>query len=325
MNYNYVNYLFRVYLLKQGTLTNNKSWRGPAEVDLSSLKLPKGIGPYLMDFSKDVVSDLLTDINDIPMIDYANLGIHYNPWFIGHIALGLYSLWYRHKKHIYQKKFLKLVDWFLENAYYFESGVCWMYNFDWFGNSKPWFSSLAQAHAVSALIRAHYITNKEKYKMLANEAIKFMVSSIRRKGTATYEDDGTVFFHETLNTPLTYILNGHLFSCFALWEAGRYFNNDRYKKLADAGFEFVKKNLEKYDINFWSRYSLKSYPIGLPDIASPHYHDVHAAQLEIAAVIFNEESFLYKAKKFRQQQKSKYCKIKAMILKIFTKIMVFNY
>lgn len=317
----YYKYLFLCYGLKRGTLAMGRSWSDPAILDLSDIAWTDGIGAYPMDFSQDVTDSLLTDQRGIPIIDYANLGRHYNPWFIGHIALGLYTKYRRHHKPEDRERFRLLAEWFLENADWRSDFACWLYQFEWFGEEAGWFSGLSQAHAISVLLRAHKLMGNPEYRKIARAATDCMITEIKQGGTITREGDNTIFFQEHRKTPAAYILNGHLFSCFAAWESGRFFNEPRYQEAATAGFNYLHNNLAKFDLGFWSSYSLQKKIMGIPDIASTHYHGVHAAQLKVAGEITGNKIFQEYSNKFTNYQNQPQSARKALWLKRLAKLL----
>lgn len=318
--YDYFKYLMLVYLLRRGTLGDGRSWSDPAVVDLSGLTDPPGEGSYPLDFSKDDVPELLTDQAGIPMIDYANLGIHCNPWFVGHIALGRFTKWHRTQSGEYKNGFLRLADWFVNNATFSASGARWYYHFDWFNHPSPWFSGLSQAHAISVLIRAACLSGDHTYAELAESAMQAMTAPLVKGGTATQEPDGTLCFQESMSSSPSYILNGHLFSCIAAYEASQFFAKAEYASAAERGFLFVKNRVHDFDLGYWSRYSLK-VKAGLPDIASGHYHDVHIAQLLAAHALTGDKQLLDTAQQFRAYQRNPTCSRKALWLKRLVKIL----
>ena len=87
--------------------------------------------------------------------------------------------------------------------------------------------------------------------------------------------------------------------------AARFLEDDRYGKITHMRFRFVKHRLSDYDLGYWSCYSLKRVAGLFPDIASLHYHDVHAAQLEIAHALTGEDTFGKFVRRFRNYQKSR--------------------
>ncbi len=309
------------YALKRGTLAGGRSWSDPAVADLSELEWTDGVGAYPMDFSRDVKDSLLTDAAGIPMIDYANLGCHYNPWFVGHIALGVYTLWRRRRRPGDREQFLRLARWFSDNAERSGSFAFWLYRFDWFGDEAGWFSGLSQAHAISVLLRAFDISRDGEYAKLARAAADCMIAEIDDGGTASWQGDNTVFFQEHRRNPPAYILNGHLFSCFAIREAAHYFRELRYRQAARAGFDYLDKNLSKFDLGFWSRYSLQVKKFGVPDIASRHYHDVHIAQLRVAGAMSGSKTIRGFSDKFAEYQRRPSAVRKAGAVKCLAKLL----
>ena len=317
--YDYYKYLLNVYGLKRGTIT--KSWRDPSVVDLSGLDERPVTWGYPVDFSQDDTDELLTDDNGVPMIDYATLGKQYNPWFVGHIALGRFSKWKRTGNERYLEGFKELSDWFVETGEPTKSGLTWLYHFDWFNNHiKPWRSGLSQAHAVSTLLRAASVFDDNKYAEAARGAVDDMIAPMNEGGAAYFWDDGTVSLEESIKTPPSSVINGHLFSVIASWEAGRYFEDGRYRNIAKKGWNFVLNRADSIDIGYWSRYSLKDNG-SIADIASYHYHDVHIAQLEVSAAITGDERFAELAGRFRGYQQSATCRIKALWHKRLAKLL----
>ncbi len=314
----YYTYLLNVYGLNKGTIT--KSWKNPSLVN----SIPSGSKavewPYPIDFSQDVVNGLLADEKGVPMIDYTNLGTHYNPWFIGHIALGLHSRWIKNKQRVDLLNFQGLADWFAEHAVKTPNGVVWLYHFNWFGQKKPWRSGLSQAHAISVLLRAATIFEDNKYDLLAEQAMQEMIAPVENGGTAIVREDNSVSFEEYIsNNPVT-VLNGHVFSSIACWEANCYFNNEAFDKVTAAAMQFVLNNLCRYDMGFWSKYSLQKKR-GLYDIASSHYHDVHIAQLKALYNITGNQTFNKYAILFKEYQSNKVFRNKALLYKSLYKLL----
>ena len=315
----YLEYLLRIYILKQGTIT--KSWKGPSMISRDSLNQAPVEWAYPLDFSNDIKPELLTDDSGIPMIDYASMGLQYNPWFVGHIALGYHSKWKKDGKKYNFEQFIKLAEWFVNTGIKTDNGLVWHYNFDYFGGQKkPWKSGLSQAHGVSTLIRAASITGSKVYSDSARLAINQMITTYDKGGMAFKREDGTISFEEYFSDPPYSVLNGHLFSTFACWEASKYFNDEKLKSAADLAFEFVSNRLQLYDTGFWSKYSLNKIGI-LCDIASSHYHNVHVSQLEVASLLTKRPEFKEYTEKFKAYECNRFCRYKSLLYKIITKLL----
>jgi heparosan-N-sulfate-glucuronate 5-epimerase len=315
----YYKYLFHVYGLRKGTIT--KSWHDPSIVDLSLLTDKPVTWGYLIDFSQDDVDTLLTDENGIPMIDYATLGKHYNPWFVGHIALGRFTKWKKSADEKDLERFRQLADWFIRTGQNTQNGLTWFYYFDWFNNhNKPWRSGLSQAHAVSTLLRAASVFNDQSYTDAARRAVDDMIAPIQEGGAAYHWPDGTISLEESIKSKPSSVVNGHLFSVFACWEAGRFFDNSRYEETATKGWQFILNRIDLFDLGYWSRYSLRVNS-RIPDIASFHYHDVHIAQMKVSAVINGNHKFTELAERFTNYQQSSWCRLRALWHKRLAKIL----
>jgi len=314
----YFKYLFNVYGLRRGTIT--KSWHDPTVVDLSGIDEEPVTGSYPIDFSQDDVPGLLTDENGVPMIDYASLGIHYNPWFVGHIALGRYTKWKKTKNDSHLDRFRILADWFVKNATASPNGFTWLYHFDWFGHDKPWRSGLSQAHGISTLLRAASIFSDAEYADIGKKAVDEMLSPMDKGGTLFHWPDGTITIEESVKYPPSTVLNGHLFSVIAAWEAGRFFDNDQYLNLAEKGWQFVLNNIDRYDLGYWSCYSLSNNKNVIKDIASPHYHEVHIGLFQVSAAITGNGIFNEHSKKFKYYQNDISCRLRAIWMKRLSKL-----
>ena len=264
----------------------------------------------------------MSDSAGIPLVDYATLGRHYNPWYIGHVALARHSKWIHRGDHNARQGFLRLADWLASNAEPWHEGKAWIYRYDWFnGHRAPWISGISQALGISVLLRAAALSGDAKYSEVAQEAMAVMTAPLDQGGTAVEWSDGTFSFEESAKRPATTILNGHLFSVFALHDAARYFQCDRYADLRDRGFEFVRRRIGDYDLGYWSCYSLKRGRAGTPDVASVHYHGVHVAQFRAAAALVSDNRFARWADRFEGYQQLLGCRLKALWLKRLNKIL----
>lgn len=315
----YFHFLLSVYGLGRGTTTS--CWSGPAVIDLSELAEANAAGCYPLDFSRDDHPGLLVDEAGVPMIDYANMGKQYNPWFVGHIALGRYTRWRRHRLPDQLAPFRKLADWLVMTAVPCPVGVKWLYHFDWFGAPAPWFSGLSQAHAISVLLRAAQVFQEKQYADLARQATDLMIAPVAEQGTAWKHTDGTISLEEAPSSPPSSVLNGHLFSIFALREAACFFADQRYQQVLAEGIRFVAERIRLYDLGYWTRYSLQGLPWGLPDIASIHYHDVHIAQFRVLEAISGQPLFGQAADRFQTYQDSANAVRKALWVKRIAKLL----
>lgn len=315
----YYRYLFNIYILKKGTIT--KSWRSVKTLLSEDYKNDPVACPYPLDFSGDLAGNLLTDKAGIPMVDYANLGIHYNPWFIGHIALGVFNRYKANESEADLEYFRTLANWFLHNADQTPNGLVWHYQFDWFGGQKkPWSSGLSQAHAISVLLRASALFNNHEYEKAARRATEQLIAAAGDGGHAVNHPDGTISFEEYQNPEPISVLNGHMFAAMACHEASVHLNSEQFRKMTEKAWKFVLNRLNLYDLGFWSSYSLKKI-VSLHDISSTHYHRVHIEQFKVAYTITGEPLFEDYAQRFERYLNCSGCRLKALWYKRLTKLL----
>ncbi len=315
----YFHFLLLVYALRRGTTLS--CWKSCSDMDLSEIDHALGAGSYPFDFSQDDHSQIPIDEVGIPMIDYANLGRQYNPWFVGHLALGCYTRWRGERDPKQLARFRRLADWLVATGVLCDVGMKWLYHFDWFGAPSPWYSGLSQAHGISVLIRAAYVFKEDSYAQAAQQATDLMIAPLGVGGAAYMHPDGTISLEESPVTPPTSVLNGHLFSVFALREAGRFFEERRYDDVFDSACAFVAARIDSYDLGYWSRYSFHRIPFGFPDIASIHYHQVHIAQLRVLERISGNRTFGQAAERFEKYRQSSSTVRRALWTKRMAKIL----
>lgn len=315
----YWRYLVHIYLLKRGTIT--RSWRAlQAGIHKDYTTEPANC-PYPLDFSADVHPALLTDRQGIPMIDYASLGKQYNPWFVGHIALGLYNRHHRSGDPKDLEDFHRLARWFVSEARETKHGLVWHYDFDWFGRQKkPWHSALAQAHAISVLLRASRSFDEVSYADAARAATRHLIAALDEGGCACWHKDGSLSFEEYPQQPPITVLNGHLFAALACYEAGVSLRDKDFSEHATAAWRFAMNRLPDYDMGFWSKYSLKKI-VSLQDISGIHYHKLHILQLQVAAAITGEEVFDTCALRFERYLERRGNRLRALWYKRLTKLL----
>lgn len=151
--------------------------------------------------------------------------------------------------------------------------------------------AMNQGEAISVLIRAHELTQDQEYLTLALSASKAYDFEYGEHGV-TRNVPGT-------NNPWylevgKFILNGHIYACWGLWELARYTNSADVHKRFENGWRSVEASLPKFDKGWWSWYWLNE-PLY---IASIMYHNLHIIQLEHLGRITDSQVISAYAKKF---------------------------
>jgi hypothetical protein len=222
-------------------------------------------------------------------------------------GLAAYDLFLTTHNDTYKTKVLACADWAVENQQNNGGWDAFM-----FENPEHPYSSMAQGEGISMLIRAHIITQDERYISAVHKAKDFMLMSIADGGTTDYQGDN-VYLYEYTHNPL--ILNGWIFSLWGLYDYCKYIKDESVEKVLVKSLGSLKKKLPEYDIGYWSKYDDGKR------ICSPFYHKLHIAQLTVMYDLFEDEIYREYAHKWKVYQngfwKSRRAFVKKVIQKIF--------
>lgn len=185
-----------------------------------------------------------------------------------------------------KEKLINTVDWFI--GHYREEMVAGVnlvrlpYDMDLkiYDIRKPWYSGMAQGHAVIISLAAFDITGEVKYLDFAHKLIKVLNVPVENGGVKSVMQSG-VWFEEYADrnrsaSEQSKVLNGNIFAIdglFWYW----HFNNktEDYALLLKSSIEALDSEIVKYNSLFWSYYDLykpKNY-------ADASYHSIHIKQL----------------------------------------------
>ncbi len=221
-------------------------------------------------------------------------------------GLAAYDLYLETEDEIYSKKFLACADWAVDNQQV--DGAWNTFNHE---NPEHPYSSMAQGEGISLLIRAHIMTQDDRYITAVYKAKDFMLKPIAAGGTTEYCGED-VYLYEFTQSPL--VLNGWIFSLWGLYDFSKYIKDKRVDLVLEATLVSLKKKLSDFDIRYWSKYDDHKR------IASPFYHKLHIAQLTVMYDLFNDVIFRDFAIKWETYQRNFFKSKKAFIKKAFQKI-----
>lgn len=262
---------------------------------------------YYNNLTGKVSSGTLLDDNGIPLTQISeNEYVHF-PIAVFQYGLGCYDLYLTTNKTNYLESFKKVCEWAVNQLR--EDG-----SWDSFSPIKSKLytvSSMCQGEGASLLFRAYVAFNDDKYKQAALMAIDFMLKDISKNGVSIYEKDN-LYLEEYPQSPQLSVLNGWIFSIFGLFDATKI--DIKYKKYFDMTVNTLKKCLKIYDTGYWSYYDFSKR------IASPAYHDLHIALLNVMYEITNVEDFKIYSDKFKFYQSKKAKKVRAIVKKFCQKI-----
>jgi hypothetical protein len=244
----------------------------------------KQLGEYYMLFAAKADYPGTYDKAGIPMLNYhGSLGLQYNPIAIAQYGLGNYNLYLRTRDPERRQKYLTVADWLVNNLEQNATGLwVWNHYFDWEYRTRlkaPWYSALAQGQAISLLVRVHRDSGQATYLYAAQRAFKTFLKEVDEGGVVYVDEDGHTWFEEYIVFPPTHILNGFIWASWGVYDYFLATNDERAEHLFKEAMRTLEANLENYDVGFWSLYEQSG--TWLKMMASPFYHHLHIAQLEV--------------------------------------------
>lgn len=143
-----------------------------------------------------------------------------------------------------------------------------------YGLEPGWCSALAQGQAASVFVRLASLTGEERHASLARAAALPLLDP--RSELVATTPHGPALEEAPTETP-SLILNGWIYGLWGLWDVAVGLGDHSARAGFDAGLSCLRALLPRYDVGWWSRYSL--YPHRLEDLAKPFYHRLHVDQL----------------------------------------------
>jgi heparosan-N-sulfate-glucuronate 5-epimerase len=279
---------------------------------------PKELGEYYMLFAEKADYRGAYDPGGLPLLDYhGKIGLQHNPIAIAQYGLGNYNQFRRTGDSGRRDRFFLVADWLcahLENNHH--GLMVWNHHFDWEYRDtlrSPWYSGLAQGQAISVLVRAHRESGNAQYLETAAQALASFFTPVAEGGVAFTDEQGDLWFEEYIVSPPTHILNGFI---WALWGVQDYFLatlHPQAQQLFAQGVQTLVRNLDKYDLGFWSLYEQSG--TRLPMVASPFYHQLHIVQLRVMHRLTGEDKFAQVAARWEGYGRSRAKRTRALFYK----------
>ncbi len=260
---------------------------------------------YYNDLTEKVLKGKLLNINEVPTRRVNKKNVEFSIEIFQY-GLACYDLFLIEKNNEYLEKFQTMVNWALENQA--EDGSWITFAFDY---SDAPYSAMAQGEGASLLLRAYTSTQNNEYLLKAKKAIEFMLIPISKGGTAVVDGD-ELYFKEFTCLPV--VLNGWIFALFGLFDYQLVSKSKEIKQIIEQAIITLENNLEKFDNGFWSMYDIKE------KIASPFYHNLHIAQLQVLYDLTGKETFRIFYEKWEKYRKKRKNRRKAFWLKAKQKL-----
>jgi heparosan-N-sulfate-glucuronate 5-epimerase len=325
----YYRRIFSAYLL--GGKSHLTFWHEAPAENLNATA--HELGEYYMLFAEKADYAGLYDPSGIPLLDYhGRIGPQYNPIAIAQYGLGNYNLFCRsllsqNEDPARRKKFFLVADWLCSHLEENPHGLTvWNHHFDWEYRDTlkaPWYSALAQGQGISVLVRAWKESSNLRYLDAAKRAMASFYKPVTEGGVAFTDDcneneRGDLWFEEYIVSPPTHILNGFIWAAWGVYDYFLTTNDKAAHDLFTRAEQTLLRNLDRYDLGFWSLYEQSGTP--LPMVASSFYHRLHIVQLRIMHRLTGAEDFARVADRWESYTQSRSNRTRALAYKVAFKL-----
>lgn len=276
------------------------------------------LGEYYMPFLEKAAYAGPYDAEGIPLLNYhGSIGLQYNPIAIAQWGLGNFNLFLRSKDPERKRKSMAAADWLVKHLEPNSEGVpVWNHLFDWEYRTPlkaPWYSGLAQGQGISLLVRVAQESGRAEYVEAAARAFVSFTKSVQEGGVVFTDEHGDIWFEEYIVSPPTHILNGFVWAAWGVYDYLLATQEKTARQLFDRAVETLRKNLDRYDLGFWSLYELSG--TRLPMVASHFYHRLHVAQLRLMYRLTDDGVFSRYADRWEGYARSRAKRTRAMCYK----------
>lgn len=231
----------------------------------------------------------------------------YYPISIGQYGLAIWHTYLQSAAEEDKQRFLKIANWFLKNRVDDRRlGAYWVTDVDKpaYRIKRLWRSAFSQARAINIFLRAFQLTGNSEYEKYAEKALYPFLFSVEEGGVVTWLNEGPFYEEYPANVPVL-VLNGMIFSLCGVYD---FIRTHRGHKIAEQifnhGVETLVKILPRYDMGFWSKYSLCEAEFHPPvDPATIGYHYLHIIQLELMNRLTGKKIFNEYAKRWQEYAK----------------------
>lgn len=256
--------------------------------------------PYYIDLGLQDVRAGFYDVFDfdedgIPRYPYPT-GLGYNVTFICHFALYHHMLFLKFKRQENLDHFLRVTNWLQKSGQETSDSLVYPFSFSFNGLSPPWISALTQGRVLSVLARAYEFSQKEQHLVMARKAMKPFEVSVQKGGVQSAFPNGDIAFEEYPFSRPNIVLNGLITALVGLYDLAEIGRDRTATDLFRQGFDGLERNLQRYDLGFWT-----SYDLGQPfrTLANEKYHRYHIAQLWAVHEMTGSETFKHHSLKWQ--------------------------
>lgn len=239
--------------------------------------------------------NIYLDENGIAFYDYKSfkgeyIGKQRNPVIIYRVANEFYNDFLENGNETSKKFFMNAVNWLNENTIKHENYSIFELSYKHVNYQLPigWHDAMGQGRIINLMLKAHNLTNDQKYlneaKLLSN-AYFIDISD----GGLTYKtkNNGWWYEHFAHKEGLhPRVLNGMMFTLLDLYSLYEYTNDTDVKFLFDQGIIALKNDLPIYDFFGYTYYD------SLKGSTNYNYQKIHVEQTKLLYEITGEKIFL---------------------------------
>jgi hypothetical protein len=257
-----------------------------------------------------------TDARGLPLNATDQGGEFHFPTTLFQKALGHWDCWLeageRGREH--ETAFRRIADWAVETQDVQGGWPIWPL-FGMADLCPTAHSAISQGHGISVLTRAFALTRDAVYRQAAKRAAALLLLPIEQGGTSHCRPEGLVL-EEGPWPACEAILNGWIFGLFGLYDLQLADETDHVSEKLEATLGTLTQLLAQYDAGFWSWYDLSGH------LASPTYHQLHQAQLQMLSIAFphHAPAFDQTCKRFAAQSASPLGAARAFLVKSWQKL-----
>lgn len=232
-------------------------------------------------------------------IDGIRLKFHYGEMRHNPVGIAQQVLWYSEEQlirdsglnitpysimHLTDQSVLQIADFFM-NHYEAEqiNGVDvlrlpYLFDYPFYALSSPWYSGMAQGHAMIVLLHAYKITSETRYLSYAEKLFNVLKIPLADGGVLVTSHDDNIIFEEYADptqdvSKAPRVLNGNIYAIDGLFWFWYLTGSEDAKQLLINSIVSMNEMLPEYNAKFWSYYDLQG------NYANAKYHKLHLRQI----------------------------------------------
>lgn len=250
------------------------------------------------------------DKEGLPMANYLNFGICYNPTRVATFGLAHYNEYLGKKNKNDLDVFLKVADWFVE----FSDGR-FVYEMPYGELKSPWISCMAQGQGISILVRAFKLTGNESYLNIAKNAVITFKLNIENGGLRSLINNQFVFLEEFPFKQPRHVLNGFNYALIGIMDLNELVP-EIYSEMQFFNFLNAVQNWKFWHYKNWTTYDLHVSKKGRRNFATITYQKVHISQFKYLNEKFPDKGFNDCVRQLERDYNNIFYRFNAFIFKI---------